>query len=172
MTQTAIVLVIKDTGNVLATVTRAGDPASAPSAADLAGERFPIRDGAGATVVEVPVEALDSKAVPLVDDLLIKPQACGVQDDAATLILLAAPTVTLTADGVKVAVTAPVSADAAVWVLLESGAGGTRRREVLTQKILERETDVKIPMTLAQANYDVVAFVAGHLPAKANLKVT
>jgi hypothetical protein len=162
MTQTAIVLMIKATGNVLATVTRAGDPASAPSPADLAGERFPIRDNTGATVVEVPAKELASKAVPLVDDLLINPQQCGIQNDGAALILATGPSVALKANGVTV--TAAVTEDAAVWVQLESGAGEMRRREGLPGMILKTTTEVTIPVTLAHPPYDVVAFVAGFLP--------
>jgi len=174
MTQTAIVLIVKDTGNVLATVTRAGDPASAPSAADLAGERFPIRDGGGETIVEVPAEALDAKAVPLVDDLLLHPQMCGVQDDAATLIPSAATaTVTLKKAGVTVAAAGTVTADTPVWVRLESGAGDTRLREVLTEKIAAGDSDVTIHMTLVQPSYDVAAYITGHVPlVKADEGVT
>jgi len=163
MTQTAIVLLVRDTGSVLATVTRAGDPASAPPAADLAGARFPVRDSSGRAVVELAAEELDSKAVPLIDDLLLNPQECGVHDDAAGLLGGTAPTLSLTPTGVEVSAAVTVSDDTPVWVQLESGAGQTRRRDVLTGKILKGEKNVTLAKTLPAGAYDVLGFVAGQL---------
>ena len=164
MTETAIVLFVKATNSVLATVTRTGDPAAAPPAAELAGDRFPVRGDDGAVVVEVAAAALESKVVPLVDDLLLNPQQCAVTDDAAALLGSETLTVTVAASGVTVATTNPVTEEAAVWVQLDSGSGDSTEREVLTGKILANEGEVVLPKTLTTGDYGVLALVKGLAP--------
>jgi hypothetical protein len=171
MTETAIVLYVKATGQVVATATRTSDPAAAPTPAELAGERFPVRDDTDAVVVEVAAAALGSGVVPYADDLLLNPQACGVTLDdkgeveSAGLLHGSAPSFTLGVGGVTVDVGATVTEKTPVWVQLDSGTGQSREHEVLTGEIPVGEQSVTLAKTLPNASYGVLALAKG-LPPK------
>ena len=103
MTAPAGVLLVKATGHALATLMTVGNPASVPSAAAMAGAVFPVRDPAnGQVVIEIAPDGLDTKVVPLVDDLLIQPENCSAHDHGASLLATAAPTVAISATAVTV----------------------------------------------------------------------
>jgi hypothetical protein len=170
MTATAAVLLVKTPGHVLATVTLVGDPAATPSVAALAGTAFPVRDPAtGQVMVEVPAEELDTQVVPLIDDLLIEPQACAVADGAATVLTAAggAATVTIAATGVTVKIPNPAPDKTPVWVQVDSGGGSARKHEVLSGEIAQNATEADFAHTFSAGDYDLLALVAGYPPVLA-----
>jgi hypothetical protein len=163
MTPKATVVIVKATGNVLGVVTHEGDPERGLSAAEVAGDAFPVRDeGTGDVLVDVPVAELDTTAVPVVDDLLKTPQQCVIVGGAATLGLSSASSsVKITFSAIKVAVdTAP--RDLEVRVFVEHGQGSDRKRSVYTGKIAKGDTDLTIDATFDQDEYDLVAAVTAN----------
>jgi hypothetical protein len=165
MTATAGVLLVKATGHVLATLMTVGNPASVPSAAAMAGAAFPVRNPAdGQVVIEIAPDGLDTKVVPLVDDLLIQPENCAADDHGASLLATTAPTVAISATAVTVSGVAPPTKALAVWVQVDSGGGSSRRHEVFTGTIAAGQPSVAIPNTFAPGHYDVLALVEGLRP--------
>jgi hypothetical protein len=167
MTETAIVLFVKRTGHVLASVTRTSDPAAAPAAADLAGEQFPVRDeDTGDVLVEIPAEELDSKGVPFEEDLLLTPQLCLVTNDSAQRVPAgSAPTVDFSGTGVKITLPSPATAETPVWAQVDSGTGQGRRHEVLPGKIAAGATAVELGKNFPSGEtYDVLALARGLEP--------
>lgn len=164
MTATAAVLVVKTTGHVLATLTTVGNPASAPSAAAMAGAAFPVRNPAdGQVVIEIAPDGLDTKVVPLVDDLLIQPENCAADDQGANLLPATTPTVAIDATGVTVTIAAAAAATD-VSVQVDSGGGSSRHHDVFTGQIAQGGTNVKFMNTFASGHYDVLVLVAGLQP--------
>ena len=163
MTDTAIVLFVKHSGHVLATVTRTGDPAAAPKPDELAGELFPVRDENGDVLVEVEPGQLDTKVVPFEEDLIANPQGCGVTDDAAQLLAGAPPsTVTLSGTKLKVTVAQNVAEKTPVWAQVDFGTGQTRRHEVLTGEIPAQQKTVDLAKSFPGGqDYDVLVLVKG-----------
>jgi hypothetical protein len=165
MAATAAVLLVKQTGHVLATLTTVGNPASVPSAAAVAGAAFPVRNPAdGQVVIEIAPDGLDTKLVPLVDDLLIQPQNCAADDQGASLLAVGVPVVAIASGGVTVTVAAAPTKTLKVWVQVDSGGGSSRRHEVFSGTIDSGKTDLPLPNTFASGHYDVLALVEGLRP--------
>ncbi len=165
MTATAGVLLVKKTGHVLATLTTVGNPASVPSAAAVAGAAFPVRNPAdGQVVIEIAPDGLDTKVVPLVDDLLIQPENCAADDQGASLLAANTPTVNIAGTGVTVTVGAAAIKALDVWVQVDSGGGSSRRHDVLMGQIATGQMNVPLPNTFASGHYDVLVLVVGLRP--------
>jgi hypothetical protein len=166
VTENAIVLFVKETGHILATLTRTGDPAAAPKPEELAGERFPVRDELGEVLVEIEAAELDSKVVPFEDDLLMKPQLCGVKDAAAALLSEGPPSgSSLLSSGFEVTLANPATQKTKVWVQVDSGSGQTREHAILRGEIDQGGSEVTIPRTFAPGSgYDVLVLAAGCEP--------
>jgi hypothetical protein len=163
MTPKATVIVVKATGNVLGVVTHEGDPERGLSAAEVAGDAFPVRWRAtGDVLVDVPLAELDATAVPVVDDLLKSPQLCVVKDGVAALgASSGTPDVVITKT--KITVTADTAADEReVRVFVEHGQGSDRQRAVYAAKIPATEKDVVIGATFDPDDYDLLAAVEGN----------
>jgi hypothetical protein len=171
--ETAIVLFVKHTGHVLATATRTGDPAAAPSAAELAGELFPVRDDGGDVLVEIEAGELESKVVPFDEDLVLSPQLCGVTHDTAQLLAGGPPAVTLTATGVGIDLGANATQETPVWAQVDFGTGQMRRHEVISGEIRAGTASIELAKSfLSGPDYDVLALASGHEPvAMANQTV-
>jgi hypothetical protein len=169
MTETAIVLFVGHSKHVLATVTRTGDAAAAPTAEELAGERFPIRDENGNLLVEIASEELATNAVPFHDDLVTNPQDCGTVGDknsTAELLTGPAPTVALTTAGVNVSFASNVTAETAVWAQVDSDGAQGRDHERLPHKVIPAGSKtVQLPLGLTAGKpYDVLVLVQGSKP--------
>jgi acetyl-CoA acetyltransferase len=171
MSPNATVIVVAATGHVLGMVTHEGDPDGAPSAAAVAGEAFPLRDGASGDVfVDVPVAELATSAVPVVDDLLRTPQSCAVADGAA-IFVPASASVALAGKKIKISGAQRPPKDVDVRVFVEHGQGSDRQRAVLKGKLLKGAQELTFPSELEPGDYDAVAAVPGNAPAAASLSV-
>jgi hypothetical protein len=169
MTETAIVLFVEHSKQVLATVTRTGDAAAAPSAEELAGDRFPFRDETGGLLVEIAAEELATNAVPFSDDLVTTPQECGTVGDknsTAELLTEPAPTVVVTSAGVQVTVGNNVAADTPVWAQVDSDGANGRDHDLLPHKVIPAGSKtVQLPLGLTAGKpYDVLVLVQGSKP--------
>jgi hypothetical protein len=168
----ATVIVVAATGHVLGMVTHEGDPAGAPSAAAVAGDAFPVRDPAsGDVLVDVPVAALGTSAVPVVDDLLRTPQSCAVADGAAMFVPASAQ-VTLDGKRIKISSAQPPSKDVDVRAFVEHGQGSDRGRTVLSGKLLKGAQEMRFASDLEPGDYDVVVAVPGNALVPASLSVS
>jgi hypothetical protein len=169
MADAATVLLVKTTGQVLATLTRVGDPAGTLAPADLAGDRFPVRSSSGDVLVEIESAELDVQSVPLIDDLLIQPQACFVDDQGQAQLQSGNVSISaFDANGVTVKTTAAVTKETLVWVQADTGSGSSRDHTVLKGKVPRNSSSVKIPNTFAPATYDVLALVPGFTPSRSS----
>jgi hypothetical protein len=164
MADQATVLLVKSTGHVLATLTRAGDPGGTLTPDALAGDRFPVRSSTGGILVEIEAAALDVQSVPLIDDLLIQPQNCLVDQGQAQLETATIVSAVISGTGVVVTVAAAVSKETPVWVQADTGAGSTREHTILEGKIPQNGTTITLANTFARGTYDVLALVPGNVP--------
>lgn len=169
MTAMAAALYVAHTGNVLGVATRTGDPLGELAAADLAGAAFPVIDGdSGDVLVEVEASELAVLNVPLIDDLLLNPQECSIDDQSKTAQHEpASPSISaiqVTGTKLQLTLSAKVLEKTPAWAQLETGTGSNRRRIVLSGEIAANESSVSFDTTLAGGDYDVLALVRGHLP--------
>jgi hypothetical protein len=165
MAESVTVLLVKATGQVLATLTRVGDPGGTLKADALAGDRFPVRSSTGDIRVEIDAAELDVQSVPFVEDLLLNPQECVVDDQGqAGLESGTASVTTFNAAGVTVHVSAAVTKETPVWVQADTGSGSSREHTVLKGEVAAGHDSVSIPHTFADGTYDVLALAAGFKP--------
>jgi hypothetical protein len=163
MTDKMTLLFIKQTGHILAAVTRGADPTGEISAEDLARGGLLVRGFNGDTQFEVPSRELDVLTVDLEPALLLQPRAFVVDENQKVPVPVSGGTVNAVDLSVTQVTVTPsegqVPEDTKVWVQITGG--DLTQPLIATGTVPTDGTAVALPLIpLNAGHYKVLTFVA------------
>ncbi len=171
------VLYVKQTGHVLAAVTRVAAPDGKIVPDELAGSGLLVRGlGNNLQTFELPTPELDVQVVNLESNLLLRPWAYSFDDASKSVSLVtAAISATTVLTKTQVTVTLGQAVVATTAKLMIQIQGGSLAKPLIikipdTQIGTTTTTVINVPIvTLDDGDYQMVIFVSGRLPSVSSI---